>query len=325
MSGSTGKAGNKFVLPATVIVILLVVGVAAGVYFTRGPSVASTSSSDTNSNGMVNVVAAENFWGSLVSQLGGAHVNVTSVVSDPNADPHEYSTSPADARAISNAQLVIVNGAGYDTWALNLIASANSPNQKVLNVQQLIGQPLDTNPHFWYSPFYVNDTVHAMYNDLVAIDPADTAYFHQQYATLNSSLWTSYMKQELAVKQQFSGVPVAATEDIFVYMANATGLKVVSPPGFMSAVAEGGDPSAQDVASMENLMMGGNTTVHLLVYNQQTVTPLTQNIKTLAAQNQIPLIAVTETIQPPTYTFQFWMGSEVLSLQNALNSEALGK
>lgn len=325
MSDSPGSARNKYVFPAAVIVILLVVGVAAGIYLTRGPSTGSTSSSDSNLTGVVNVVAAENFWGSLVSQLGGAHVNVTSVVSDPNADPHEYSSSPADARAISNAQFVIVNGAGYDTWALNLIASANAPNQKVLNVQELIGQPLDTNPHFWYSPYYVNDTVHAMYDDLVAIDPTDTAYFHQQYATLNSSLWTSYMKQEVAVKQQFGGAPVAATEDIFVYMANATGLKVVSPPGFMSAVAEGSDPSAQDVASMENLMMGGNTTVHVLVYNQQTVTPLTQNIKTLAAQNQIPVIGVTETIQPPTITFQFWMGSEVVGLQNALNSEALGK
>lgn len=323
-AAGAGQTGNGYVLPAALILVLLVVGVAAGVYLNKGPS-ATSSSSEANSNGVVNVVAAENFWGSLVSQLGGAHVDVTSIVSDPNADPHEYSSSPAAARAISDAQLVIVNGAGYDAWALSLIASADAPHQKVLNVQQLIGQPLATNPHFWYSPYYVNDTVHAMYDDLVAIDPADASYFHQQYATLNSSLWTSYMKQEVAMKQQFGGTPVAATEDIFMYMANATGLKVVSPPGFMSAVAEGNDPSAQDVASMENLMMGGNTTAHVLVYNQQTVTPLTQNIKTLAAQHQIPLIAVTETIQPPTYTFQFWMGSEVLSLQNALNSEALGR
>ncbi|HVB96017.1 MAG TPA: zinc ABC transporter substrate-binding protein [Nitrososphaerales archaeon] len=326
MSGSVGRAGNKYLVPAAIVVILLVVGVAAGVYLTRGStSSSSTSSSGSSSDRVIDVVAAENFWGSLVSQLGGAHANVTSIVSDPNTDPHEYTTNPAAARAIAGAQLVVVNGAGYDTWALNLIASASTPNQKVLNVQQLIGASLDTNPHFWYSPYYVNDSVHSMYDDLVAIDPTDTAYFHQQYAILNSSLWTSYMKQESLVRQQFGGAPVASTEDIFLYMANATGLKVVSPPGFMTAVSQGSDPSAQDVANMENLMMGGNSTVHVLVYNQQTVTPLTQNIKTLATQNQIPVVAVTETIQPPTYTFQFWMGSEVISLQNALNSQALGR
>jgi zinc/manganese transport system substrate-binding protein len=326
MSGSADKVGNKYLVPAAVIVILLVVGGAAGLYLTRGSqSSSSTSSSASGTSEVINVVAAENFWGSLVSQLGGIHANVTSIVSDPNADPHEYTSNPANARAIANAQFIIVNGAGYDSWALNLIASANNPNQKILNVQQLIGQPQDTNPHFWYSPYYVNDTVHAMYNDLVAIDPADTSYFHQQYAALNSSLWTSYMKQENLIKQQFGGAPVAATEDIFVYMANATGLKVVSPIGFMSAVAEGSDPSAQDVASMENLMMGGNSTVHVLVYNQQTVTPLTQNIKTLATQNEIPVIGVTETIQPPNLPFQAWMQGEVAALENALNAQALGQ
>jgi len=326
MSGSADKAGKKYILPVAVIVILLVVGVVAGVYLTRGPpTTSSTSSSDTGSNTLIHVVAGENFWGSLVSQLGGIHVNVTSVVSDPNADPHAYSSNPANAEAVSNAKFVIVNGAGYDTWALNLIAAANTPNQFVLNVQELLNQSLDANPHFWYSPYYVNYTVAAMYKDLAKIDPTDKPYFTQQYASLNSSLWTSYMKQETVIKQQFGGSPVAATEDIFVYMANATGLNVVSPPGFMKAVAEGNDPSAQDVAAMQTLIMGGNSTVRVLAYNEQTVTPLTQGIKQLATQNQIPIIGVTETIQPPNYTFQAWMQGEVAALQNALNAAALGK
>ncbi|MDA4115415.1 MAG: zinc ABC transporter substrate-binding protein [Thaumarchaeota archaeon] len=326
MSGSTPKAGNRFIVPAAIIVVLLVVGVAAGVYLTRGSSSSSsTSSTGSDSNALINVVAGENFWGSLVSQLGGVHVNVTSVVSDPNTDPHDYQSNPANAEAISNAKFVIVNGADYDTWALALMASANVPNQVVLNVQELLNQSVDANPHFWYSPYYVNYTVAVMYKDLVKIDPTDKAYFTTQYATLNSSLWTSYMKQETVIKQMFGGAPVASTESIFVYMANATGLDVVSPPGFMQAVAEGNDPSAQDVATMQNLMMEGNTSVRVLVYNQQTVTPLTQTIKALASQYQIPVIGVTETIQPPNYSFQAWMQGEVASLQNALNSEALGQ
>jgi len=271
------------------------------------------------------VVAGENFWGSLVSQIGGTHVNVTSIVTDPNTDPHEYESNSADARAIANACFVIVNGAGYDTWGLNEIAASNTPHQTVLNVQLLLGQPVDANPHFWYSPYYVNTTVRAMYEDLVAIDPANSAYYKQQYASLNSSLWTSYMKQEQIIKQQFAGTPVASTESIFVYMANATGLNIITPPAFMEAVAEGNDPSSQDVAAFQNQLNGGNTTVRVLVYNEQTVTPLTQSLLALAAKNEIPYVRISETIQPPNYTFQAWMQGEVGELQDALNAAALGQ
>jgi zinc/manganese transport system substrate-binding protein len=314
---------NLYLIAVVSVIIILVAGVATGLYVTSRSTSSTTSTSPPNSK-PIQIVAAENFWGSLISQLGGTHVNVTSIISDPNVDPHEYESNPANSIAIADAKLVIVNGAGYDAWALDLIAASSTPGQMVLNVQKLINQSIGANPHFWYSPYYVNDTVKAMYKDLVSIDPADTAYFHQQYANLNASLYQSYMSREVEIKQQFAGVPVAATEDIFIYMANATGLDVVSPPGFMAAVAEGNDPSAQDVATMEDLMQGGNSTVHVLVYNAQTVTPLTQNIKALAAQNGIPYVPVTETIQPPGTTFQTWMGAELIALQNALNLQVLG-
>ena len=312
------RSRSQVAIVAALVVVIVALG---GLYLVQRPGPAPSSGAASK---QVQVAAAENFWGSLVSQLGGIHVNVTSIVSDPNTDPHEYESDPANAIAITNAQFVIVNGAGYDTWALDILSAENTPNQVVLNVQELINQSIDANPHFWYSPYYVNDTVRAMYNDLVKIDPSDTAYYTEQYAALNSSLWQSYMSQEVYIKAHYSGVPVASTESIFVYMANATGLDVVSPPDFMDAVAEGNDPSAQSVAQFENLLAGGNSSVSVLVYNEQTVTPLTQSIKALAAENQIPIVGVTETIQPPTATFQAWMQSELYSLTNALNAQALG-
>lgn len=314
-------------LVAAVVIVIVVVSAFAGIYALARPgsTTTGTATSTTNTTEVIQVVAAENFWGSLVSQLGGMRVNVTSIVSDPNTDPHEYESNSADAIAITNAQFVIVNGAGYDTWALDILSAENTPNQVVLDVQELINQPIDANPHFWYSPYYVNDTVKAMYNDLIKIDSADTSYFRQQYADLNSSLWTSYMSREAQIKQEYPNVPVASTESIFVYMANASGLDVVSPPAFMAAVAEGNDPPAQSVAQFETLLQGGNSSVRVLVYNEQTVTPLTQSIKALAAQYQIPVIGVTETIQPPNVTFQIWMEFELINLQNALNAAALGR
>jgi len=273
-------------------------------------------------NSTIQIVAAENFWGSLVSQLGGTHVHVVSIVTDPNADPHEYESSSADAIAIADASYIIVNGAGYDTWALSLIAADNNPNQKVLNVQELIGQSIGANPHFWYSPYYVNDTVHAMYSDLLSIDPTNAAYYHQQYVALNASLGV-YNERIDEIRQQFGGTKVASTESIFVYLANATGLDLISPPAFMEAVAEGNDPPAQSVVQFEQQIDSGNVSV--LVYNEQTVTPLTQSIKALAAQHNVPIIGVTETIQPPDVQFQVWMNGELLALQNALNANALGQ
>ena len=349
---------------AVIVVVLLVGGVVAGLYIRRstatttvtsttsalacgGSSVPTTFSvstsnsltpstltttysatTSTNTSGPIQVVAGENFWGSLVSQLGGNQINVTSIISDPNTDPHEYESNPANAIAITNARFVILNGAGYDTWAQDIInaeGASTQANQVVLVVQQFLNLSVDVNPHLWYSPYYVNDTVNEMFKDLVRIDPSSTSYFTQNYAALNASLWQSYMSREAAIKNTYSGVPVASTESIFVYMANATGLDVVSPPAFMDAVAEGTDPPAASVAQMENLMAGGNSTVRVLVYNEQTVTPLTQTIKCLAAANQIPIIGVTETIQPPNTSFQIWMESEILNLQNALNAAALGQ
>jgi zinc/manganese transport system substrate-binding protein len=192
-------------------------------------------------------------------------------------------------------------------------------------VQEFINQSVTANPHFWYSSYYVNDTMAAMHKNLVCIDPAYTAYLHQQYASLNTPLWQDYMSLEVQIKQKFGGAPVAFTKSIFAYMANATGLNVVSPAGFMEAVSEGNDPSAQDVATMKQLTMGGNSTVRVLDYNNQTVTPLTEDIKSLAAQYYIPTIGVTETIQPTNTTFQLWMGGELNELYNALNASALGK
>jgi len=274
------------------------------------------------SGGKIQVVAAENFWGSLASQLGGSHANVSSIVTDPNADPHEYESSSANAQAVTNACLVIVNGAGYDTWAQLLISASNSQHQTILNVQDLLGLPSNANPHFWYSPFYVNDTVKAMYDDLVKIDPADSSYYTQQYASLNASLGV-YNARIHEIASQFAGTKVAATEDIFVYLANATRLDLVSPPAFMQAVAEGNDPPASSVASFQQQL--DNKSVAVLVYNEQTVTPLTENMKSLAAQNNIPTVGVTETVQPKDVQFQVWMNAELLALQNGLNAKALGQ
>jgi len=305
-----------YVIIATILVVLIIAGTFMGVFFYN-----SATSSTTSSNGQIQVVAAENFWGSLISQLGGTHVQVFTIVTDPNSDPHEFESTIADAEAVARANYVIVTGAGYDNWALKLISANNIPGQDVLNVANLLGQKVGANPHFWYSPYYVNEIVHQMYTELVSLNQTDASYFIQQYANLNASLEvnTQLISQ---INRQFAGTKVAATESIFVYLANATGLNLISPSAFMEAVSEGNDPPAQSIVQFQQQLQSG--TVKVLVYNQQTVTPITQEMESIATQNNVTLVGITETIQPPNASFQNWMNTELISLKNALNSRALG-
>ncbi|MGA8709882.1 MAG: metal ABC transporter solute-binding protein, Zn/Mn family [Thermoplasmata archaeon] len=276
---------------------------------------------------LIPVVAAENFWGSLVSQLGGTHVSVTSIITDPNTDPHEYQSNDSDAIAIKDAQYVILNNVGYDDWASALVAADGTPNQTVLNIGDYLGVHVTGgivtgNPHMWYNPTYVNQTVAWMYHNLTTIAPSLTGYFTEQYNNLTASL-TALYSEVGAIRLQFAGTVVASTESIFVYLANATDLDLVSPPAFMEAVAEGNDPSDTSVVNFQCQLESGN--VRVLVFNAQTVTPITTNMKAIAQNHNVSVMSVTETIVPPTATFQAWMGGELNSLYVALDAKVLGQ
>jgi len=293
------------------------------------PTLSNSRSEDTQAfspSHKIQVVAAENFWGSLISQLGGNLTHVVSIITDPNKDPHEYESNTTDSREITNANYIIVNGVGYDTWASDEIAADGESNQTVLNVGPLngvyvTGNIVTGNPHIWYSPTYVNHTVAAMYTNLTTIAPGNTSTFRANYAILNTSLAALYAQAD-QIKHYHAGAVVASTESIFVYLANYTGLDLISPPEFMKAVAEGNDPPTQTVVTFQCQLESGK--VAMLVYNEQTVTPITTNLKTIAVENNVTVVGVTETIQPQSDTFQEWMGAQFTYLQNALNATALG-
>jgi zinc/manganese transport system substrate-binding protein len=273
-------------------------------------------------NTNIQVVAAENFWGSLVSQLGGSRVSVVSVVSDPNADPHEYESNANTAKIFATANYVILNGAGYDSWGDKLLSAGTHTDRKVLNVGDLLGKKNGDNPHFWYNPDYVNRVIAQMGQDLISIDPSNTEYYKEQLTALQKTL-APYQSRIASIKKQFGSTPIACTESICVYPAASLGLDLVSPAEFMDAIDEGNDPPAQSVVKFQQLIK--DKKIQVLVYNEQTVTPTTENIKKMAADAGIPVVGITETIQPPDLSFQDWMNAELIFLENALNAKALGK
>jgi len=295
----------------TLLVGLLALTVALAACGTPAPSTSSTT---------LQVVAGQNFWGSIAAQLGGSHVSVTSVVTNPNADPHEYESSAQDARLFGTADYVILNGAGYDAWGTKLLSANPNANRKVFTVADLLNKKAGDNPHFWYNPDWVERVADRITADYQALDSADSSYFTQQRAAFRTAL-QPYHDRIAKIKAAFPGVAVGSTESIFVYLATALGLNLISPPEFMQAVAEGNDPPAQTVAEFHDLV--ANRKIKVLVYNVQTSTNITEELKREATNNGIPVVGVSETLQPIDATFQEWQDAQLLTLQNALNAQAL--
>jgi zinc/manganese transport system substrate-binding protein len=269
--------------------------------------------------GVLNVVAAENVWGSLAAQLGGVHASVTSLVTDPAADPHEHESSAADARAVAEASVVIVNGAGYDEWMSQILEAGPSSTRSVLTVATLLGKRPGDNPHFWYSVGAVRRVVEAITAQYTALDPADAAYFAAEHGAFLAS-WQPYLQAVAAVRAKDHGLPVAATESIAVYLAQSVGLDLITPPGFMDAISEGNEPSAESVAAMHDQITSG--AARILLVNVQTVTAVTTDIEDVARAHSVPVVGISETIEPPGARFQDWQLRELESLQRALEQRS---
>jgi zinc/manganese transport system substrate-binding protein len=276
---------------------------------------AACGGGSTASPGSLNVVAGENFWGSIAAQLGGSKVNLQSVVTDPNADPHEYESNTNNARAFAQADLVILNGAGYDDWGKKLLDANSSSHRQVLNVADLLGKKAGDNPHFWYDPGHVVKVADAITARYKAIDSTDASFFDQQRTAFASALGP-YNARIAEIKQKFNGVKVGSTESIFVYMAAALGLNLISPPEFMQAVSEGNEPPASTVVEFQNQIAAKE--IKVLVYNVQTATAVTTNVKRIAQAGHIPVVGISETLQPATLSFQDWQLAQLSSLENAL-------
>ncbi|HEX7734801.1 MAG TPA: zinc ABC transporter substrate-binding protein [Ktedonobacteraceae bacterium] len=297
------------------ILLISVLLTACGTTF-QSPSASGKSS------GPIQVVAAENFWGSIAAQVGGSHVHVTSIIVDPNAGPHSYETTNPDARLVAQAQYVIINGAGYDPWAGKLLQANPVSGRKELNVGDFNGKHEGDNPHMWYNPDYVTAVVNKIRTDLKALDPTDASAFDQSAQAFLTTGLKQYHDLIAAIKAKYSGTPVGATESIFSYLAPALGLNLITPYSYLKAVSEGEDISAADQATVEQQIR--QKQIKILVYNSQNTPNNIQALITLAKNNQIPVETITETLTPATASYQDWQSAQLQGIESALG-QATGK
>ncbi|HEX3608482.1 MAG TPA: zinc ABC transporter substrate-binding protein [Solirubrobacterales bacterium] len=276
----------------------------------------SSGAGSAGASGKLNVVAAEDFWGGIAAQLGGNQVEVTSLITNPAADPHDYEPTSEDARTMAGAQMAIVNGIGYDEWASKLLAADPEPERVELVVGDLLGLKDGDNPHQWYSPSSVRRVVGAIAAGYKRADPGHDAYFDRCRAALETRGLAEYHRLISRIRSRYSGAPVGASESIFEPLAPALGLKLITPQGFMDAVAEGTEPTPADKATADRQIADGQIAVW--VYNSQNATPDVQRLTDAAKAAGIPVATVTETPAPEGVGFQAWMARELDGLDAAL-------
>src|SRR5690242_14913760 len=207
--------------------------------------------SPARAGGPLRVVAAENFWGSIASQLGGSRVQVTSVITNPATDPHDYEPTAVDARTLAGAQLVIVNGIGYDPWATKLLDANPVKGRIVLTVGDIVGLKAGANPHRWYSPSDVQRVIAAITHAYQQLDPKHAGAFAHVEHVYETSTLAKYHAEIATIRRRYHGVRVGASESIFAPLAEALGLDLVTPPSFLKAISEGTEPTAADLRTID--------------------------------------------------------------------------
>ena len=261
----------------------------------------------------IGIVAAENFYGDVAQQIGGPAVRVTSVLNNPNQDPHLFEASPAVARDVSAARIVIYNGADYDPWMERLLGAARNSGRTTIVVAELVGKRPGDNPHIWYDPATMLAFAKALADALRGADPAHQADYQQRLATFQNSVRPIQAKIA-ALRGRLAGTPVTATEPVFGYMLTALGMQVRNEP-FQRAVMNNTEPSASDVAAFEGDLKAHK--VRMLVYNSQASDPVAERMERLARASHVPIVGATET-EPPGRNYQAWILGELDAVDRAL-------
>ena len=279
------------------------------------PALAGCSSSTSSSSGKIDAVAGENFYGDLVSRVGGDLVSVNSILNDPNVDPHTYESSPQNAQAVADATLVVENGLGYDAFMDLLIGASPRADRKVIDVQQLLGLADGLNPHAWYDPGTMPKVARAVADALEQLAPASKSTVEANLKSYLDSFGPLTAKVA-EIKTRYPGTPVAYTEPVAAYLLDALGFQSLTPEGFGRSIENGTDPAPVDVAAERDLLTSHR--VKLLLYNDQATSPVTESIKTLAGQSGVPIVGVSETMPGGSGGFVAWQLAQLNAIESAL-------
>lgn len=275
----------------------------------------SACGASTGAAGKLDVVAAENTYGNIASQIGGPHVSVTSILTSPSADPHLFEPGTATGLAVADAKVVLQNGLGYDAFMTRLENASPSKRRIVVTMADVVGvHGTDANPHLWYDTPRLDRIAAAISAAFRRADPSHAAAYRRGLHRFERSLGP--LRREIAtIRTRFPGAPVAYTEPVPGYLLAAAGLRNLAPDSFTRPIEEGTEPTPSAVAAMDTLV--SQHRIRVLLYNAQAVSPITAQLRAAAQNASIPVVPVTETL-PPHLTFEQWQLSQTRALAAAL-------
>lgn len=296
----------------------VVAAVLAGVLVSLVVPLASSSpnASAARTKGVIAAVAGENQYANVLSQIGGRYVAVTSILNNPNTDPHTFEASPRVAESIAAAQLVVQNGAGYDGFMNSVEAASPNASRRVIVAQHVLGLKDSTpNPHLWYDPKTMPAVAAVMAKDLTALEPTHATYFAARLRVFDASLqpWLSAIA---AFKTKYNHTPVAVTEPVADDLLKAMGAKVLTPFVFQADIMNGVDPSPEDITLEDDLLTKHD--VKVFCYNEQVIDSLTTSMRATATSAHVAVVGVYETMPTPGFDYQTWMEAEVAAIQRAV-------
>jgi zinc/manganese transport system substrate-binding protein len=262
------------------------------------------------------IVAAENFYGDVAQQVGGPNVAVTSILTNPDQDPHLFEASASTARSLATAKIVIFNGADYDPWMSKMLAASHAQGRITIEVAKLVGRKTGDNPHLWYDPKTMPAVAKALTAQLVKLDPAHATDYETRRGAFEASL-KPLNDKIAALRQQYAGAPVTATEPVAGYLADAIGLKMRNQR-FQLAVMNDTEPSASEIAAFQKDLK--SRAVKVLLYNNQTSQALTEKMRAIAKESSVPVVGFSET-EPAGARFQDWMLSQLTALETGLSGQ----
>lgn len=284
-------------------------------FISAGLLLSACGSGTGSSGGRLRVVAAENVYGNIAAQIGGSHVSVTSILTDPSADPHLFDPQTAAGLAVAHANVVVDNGAGYDAFMTKLQDATPSRHRIVVTMADVLGvRGAGANPHLWYDVPRLDRIATAIAAALARADPSRAAAYRRGLHRFERSL-DPLRREVAAIRARHAGEPVAYTEPVPGYLLAAAGLRNLAPTAFTQAIEDGSEPPPAAVASMDALV--ARRLIRALLYNDQVVSPLTRSLVVEADRAGIAVVPVSETL-PPHLSFQRWQLAQARALEAAL-------
>lgn len=277
-------------------------------------SVAACGSGQSTSekNGTIEVAASVNQWGTVAKALGGDNVNVTNIINSTNVDAHDYEPTTSDIAKLQKAQVIIVNGAGYDAWA---VKAAQTANAIIVNAAEIGGVNDGENPHVWFSADVrkaVAQAITEAYEQADAAKKNDFDKMNDQWAAEENNVESKIAE----VKQKTDGLAYAATESVASYLAEDMGLADATPSGYARATANESEPTPTDIKQFTDELKAGE--IKLLVVNTQEESELTGKITDAAKSVEVPMVELTEQMPEQYDSLTAWMEGLVDAFSQAI-------